>query len=631
MKKKILALMMAFALSIPVVPASDISVVEASGIENATEITYQYTFHFVTNGGSELADYTIRSDESEVWTLPNTTRTGYKFVGWYTNPELTQKFSLYDTDLTTVYPNYSTITLYAKWEAKTSEEKPTYTITYFLNGGSFADSNYPTSFQSGDSLILPVPVREGYTFDCWCTDEALTTVLGSSTPITDWVLYARWKSGSPSAYAITYVLNGGVNPDNAPTSMAYGTTTILPTPTKQGYRFVGWYFDAAFTKAWGSQPITGPFTVYAKWETEQTPSNPNKATAVVYVTNGGTNPADAMTSVPANGTFVPPTPTRYGYTFKGWYYDKECALYDCNSYFSTMFIGQSQQYGQVTLYAKWELATYQVRYHSNGGALEAPFTDTYTMLSGLGTLKTTTRKGYEFKGWYSDINFTNQVTNIGVGSTGDVDLYALWLYVGNPTSTTTDTPTTTPGSTTTVTIPAATNDQKSVSTNGKTKIVYSNIGNGVKNPNPTEINCGETIELESPQRANYKFLGWTNVDGNEITSVNSKDEAVIYVYAEWERIKLGTDLVVKNKKKCSLVLTWKFTKDAEGAEIQYSTSRNFKKAKTYTCKASKKKYTIKKLKKNKYYYVRFRQYAMDSTGKKCYGGWITTKKVKIWK
>ena len=641
MKKKLLALILAISLAIPSVPQARMQTVTAA--EN--EVVYQYTFHFETNGGTALDDYIIRSDVSEVWVLPTTTRTGWVFDGWYLDENLETKFDLYNCNLTEVYPNGTVIPLYAKWREKDSPSGQVYTITYMLNGGQFLTNHYPTTFQSGDTIVFPVPVKEGYEFDGWYVDESLTTVLNNSM-VQDLVLYAKWVEGETITYPITYVLNGGTNPADAPTELKNGVVTEFPTPYREGYMFKGWFLDESLMVALGTFQIAGPITLYAKWEENPvvapTPP-PSTSIGINYVLNGGENPSNAMTSVPPNGTVIAPTPTRYGYNFVGWYYDKDFT-YDFYSYFDTKFVNEGKERGVVTLYAKWELAVYTVRYHSNGGSLSEPFTDVYTMITGLNTLKETSRPGYQFMGWYSDTSFTNKVTSIAVGNAGDIDLYALWSYVGtqpatpntpaqtNPNNPTTDNPT--PGVSGAESGTEVDEEQQSQQV---TKIVYKGVAlANVTHNNPSEVRHGETIELLPPQRKDYKFLGWTDVDGNYITSIHSNGEEEIYVYAEWEHIKLGVSLSVTNVKSKTLKFSWKSTKYAEGVQIQYATNKKFKNAKKVTykyskCKVAKRTYKIKKLKKKKTYYVRFRQYATDSRGKKIYGNWLKTGKIKIWR
>lgn len=82
------------------------------------------------------------------------------------------------------------------------------------------------------------------------------------------------------------------------------------------------------------------------------------------------------------------------------------------------------------------------------------------------------------------------------------------------------------------------------------------------------------------------------------------------------------------KGKKSFILKWKKIKDVKGYQVQYSTSKKFKKAKKVNIKkSSTTKLTAKKLKKKKKYYVRMRSYKMVN-GKKVYSSWSKTKTVK---
>ena len=84
--------------------------------------------------------------------------------------------------------------------------------------------------------------------------------------------------------------------------------------------------------------------------------------------------------------------------------------------------------------------------------------------------------------------------------------------------------------------------------------------------------------------------------------------------------------VPKNKKGRKLVVRWNAVKDVKGYRLQYALNKKFKKKKSVQTK--KTKYTIKKLKKKKTYYIRVRAYKMNGK-KKVYGKWSTVKKVKI--
>ena len=82
----------------------------------------------------------------------------------------------------------------------------------------------------------------------------------------------------------------------------------------------------------------------------------------------------------------------------------------------------------------------------------------------------------------------------------------------------------------------------------------------------------------------------------------------------------------KNKKGKKIVATWSAVEGAKGYQVQYAANRNFKKKNSVSTK--KTTYTIKKLKKNKVYYVRVRAYDTNGT-EKTYGAWSKIKKVKV--
>lgn len=92
----------------------------------------------------------------------------------------------------------------------------------------------------------------------------------------------------------------------------------------------------------------------------------------------------------------------------------------------------------------------------------------------------------------------------------------------------------------------------------------------------------------------------------------------------------GRSLKSVKKGKKSFKATWEKSSKTwtTGYQVQYSTSKKFKKAKTATVKSYKKtKVTVKKLKKRKTYYVHMRTYKTVK-GKKYYSGWSKVKKVK---
>lgn len=122
-----------------------------------------------------------------------------------------------------------------------------------------------------------------------------------------------------------------------------------------------------------------------------------------------------------------------------------------------------------------------------------------------------------------------------------------------------------------------------------------------------------------------KKSGWTTSDLSPagkwvLGQYNTRAGKVSYKPSKVSKLKL------KNVKGKKLKISFKKVKNADGYEIQYSTSKKFKKAKTL--QTTKKSYTVKKLKKKKTYYVRVRAYRYVE-GKLYYGAYSSTKKVKI--
>ena len=124
-------------------------------------------------------------------------------------------------------------------------------------------------------MTLADPTRTGYTFGGWYSDESAEgeriAVIAPGTE-SEYELYAKWFKN----YRLTYVLNGGSLEDRIE-SFTREDSFDLPTPSREGYTFEGWFTDAGFTQA-----ITGltmgteeNITVYAKWSQPGTGTGEN--------------------------------------------------------------------------------------------------------------------------------------------------------------------------------------------------------------------------------------------------------------------------------------------------------------------------------------------------------------------
>ncbi len=146
-----------------------------------------YTITFNPNGGSVSQTSKIITSGSTYGTLPTPTKNGHKFDGWFTSATGgTQK-----TASTTVTITKNE-TLYAHWSANT------YTVTYNANGGTVSSDNQTVTYGSSYGT-MPIPVKDGYSFNGWHTALNGGTKKTASTTVNitaNETLYAQWNKNT---------------------------------------------------------------------------------------------------------------------------------------------------------------------------------------------------------------------------------------------------------------------------------------------------------------------------------------------------------------------------------------------------------------------------------------------------
>ena len=213
-----------------------------------------------TNNQSNPATFTI--EDEVLFAAP--TKSGYDFLGWYSDKAYTVVIEKIEKG--TVLD----LTVYAKWE-KTKVIK---TIKYQLDGGVNPDGA-PESYVVGEGCKLPVPTKEGYNFLGWTLSKTATTYVTeiAATYKYNATVYAHWEK--IKIYSeIVYELNGGQLVVIGDVSKyVEGEEFVLPIPTQDGFKFLGWSLQkdsAEFIKAIPATS-TGKVTVYANWEEYQEP------------------------------------------------------------------------------------------------------------------------------------------------------------------------------------------------------------------------------------------------------------------------------------------------------------------------------------------------------------------------
>ena len=270
----------------------------------------------------------------------------------------------------------------------------------------------------------------------------------------------------------------------------------LPTPTREGYDFAGWYTAASggtLITANTTVNLSANITLYAHW-------NP-KTYTVSFAPNGAADENGNKATVSQTSKTVTydstygtlPVPVWPGHTFDGWYTaasggTKITAL-------SAVKITANQ-----TLYAHWTVSSYTVTFNANGGKASAA-SKSVTYLSTYGELPTATRVGYTFAGWFTAPSGGTMITKDSkVAITSNITLHAHWVP-------------------------------------NTYKVSFNTNGGSMTATTKTVTYDAEYGTLPMPTRKGYSFTGWyTAAEGGNKIVASSKVAITsdITLYAHWE-------------------------------------------------------------------------------------------------
>lgn len=323
-----------------------------------------------------------------------------------------------------------------------------------------------------------------------------------------------------------------------------------------------------------------------------------KSVVVKFSGNGGTpsfTPKIVLYGDSTNKLYGEmPTAKRNGYKFNGWYTAASGG---------TKITGISNLISTSThtLYAQWTIVPYTLKFDAKGGTSTSSKTIYYNQ--SYGTLPTTTRKGYTFKGWYTAASGGTKISATSVyKQTSGQTLYAQWTA---------------------------------------NKYTITLHANGGKITGTTSASSKKTVTfgntygtLATAKRAGYVFKGWyTSKDYSNCIKSSSK---VAYagsrtLYAKWLKVTAPAKMSIRSltsttQKKMTLAYT--AVSGVAGYQIQYSTKSNFS-ANNTTVRITNTTYSIGSLSSGKKYYVRIRAYKVDSTDQRIYGAWSPVKQVTV--
>ena len=428
------------------------------------------------NGGTVSSTTITINEFGKYTTLPNPTREGYIFAGWYTEDD---KF----VDVNTKYEDVKANKLIAKWNIGK------YTLTVNPNGGTYTTrtNTYEYIMNYGTTQNINEPTRVGYTFKDW-------TLNGSNSKIENGIftmgnanatLTANWDKVS---YKLTVNPNGGTwnnSTSNQTFDMDYLTSKQIPNPTRDGYIFTGWKVTGTNSQLSSTSFTIGNSnaTLEATWQVNTYPYitmhykqnvNANGYTLV----EGDTEEKDAAfgsTVTPSTKTytgFTAPTPksltisstildnvveyqygrNKYNLTINpnGGKYNNTTdntvkeMLYESTLKIDTptkdgyTFTGWTVSSGELndnifkisdsdaTLTANYEIKKFLITFDANGGSTDVTYKE-ITYGSTYGELPTPQRNGYGFLGWYTSEDSEEEITaETSFTANTHQTLYAKW-------------------------------------------------------------------------------------------------------------------------------------------------------------------------------------------------------------
>ena len=350
-------------------------------------------------------------------------------------------------------------------EGATSEQSAQAELSFSANGGQFTDGSTGVTVKANEdgSINAPTPTRAGYTFKGWYSQSSMDGIPEnyqqyykldpSSAKAGSW--FAAWEKNAEvqaqSVEVVSFFQGGERDGSSVTTTIDVTADSSVADCVKsfEGYTPTKIVSGAATSEEEVNMTssLEGITTLYVYYKADEQKTEQNQIN-VLYAANGGqfVDGNETMQGVAdADGKLrQPPTPTRDGYTFAGWYWHADYSGYtDEQKAADKVDFDQAVTGQTVTMFAQWTKDEVQnetdVLYVANGGK----FADGKEVQQGLtdsdGMMRqpmTPTRDGYTFAGWYwvsdlsvlteeqkdlNKVDFTQPVTK------PHVTMYAQWV------------------------------------------------------------------------------------------------------------------------------------------------------------------------------------------------------------
>ncbi|MDR1093615.1 MAG: InlB B-repeat-containing protein [Clostridiales bacterium] len=378
-----------------------------------TRVFWTVAFNLTYEGSETL--YVEVSVDAAVSPPADPTRLGYVFVDWFADSDCTEYY-----DFAAVRGDG--VVVYAGWVK-------TWIVTFNYNYGG-APVPVTQNVRAGESAEpFTPPVRSGYLFGGWYTDDACTVSYEFDPVTADETAYAKWTEddGGNQSYTVTFDLNY-TDSTSIQQEVVAGTSAVRPPedPTREGYRFRAWVTTATGQSSYRFGAVTGNVTVYASW---------TKQWDVTFDLNYSGAGASVVKVDNSQRVLPPQNPTREGqWAFVEWntQADGEGAAFS----FASNIVADRH------LYAKWIRTEYNITWDFN--FIDAP-DPAVTQVKRGGIAREPvrpSRQGYTVSGWYYDKDYTRPFS-FGTEILSNYTLFAQWEqgfayrldlnYAGSPT------------------------------------------------------------------------------------------------------------------------------------------------------------------------------------------------------
>ncbi len=243
------------------------------------------------------------------------------------------------------------------------------------------------------------------------------------------------------------------------------------------HKAVQWYTDENYcTGAGESYTITGDTDLYATEEF-----------TISFVTGEGVTPLSEQKVMYPGTALSPAPPEKNGYTFAGWYRDAECT----EAYDFTTLVTEN-----ITLYAKWNINTYDVTFDTAGGSAVESQSVEYN--SAAASPEVPVKTGYTFAGWYRDAECT-EAYDFTTPVTENIMLYAKWNL-------------------------------------NTYRVTFDTVGGSAVESQSVEHNA-TVVSPETPVKTGYTFAGWyRDAECTEAYDFTTPVTENITLYAKWNEI-----------------------------------------------------------------------------------------------